>query len=344
MVGAVVLSAGGEVVAEGWHERCGGPHAEVAALAAAGERARGGTLVVTLEPCCHHGKTPPCTEAIVAAGIARVVVATGDPFPAVAGGGIAALQTAGIAVELGLLEAEARRLTAPFRKLVTSGTPWVIAKWAATRDGRVTRPGGDRWISSPESRAVVHALRSRVDAIAVGSGTALADDPLLTARPEHGPAVGAAARILVRIVLDGRGRLPPDGRLARTARESPVLVAVGPAAPTERIAALSAAGCEVWRSPQAEPAGRFRGLLAELGRRRLTNLLVEGGPTVFRTLFAADLVDETWQFTAPAVTGGPDDATMPPPPPVDVEDVCHPGGDTLVRGIVRRVTSSAGRG
>lgn len=344
MVGAVVLSATGEVVAEGWHERHGGPHAEVAALAAAGERARGATLVVTLEPCCHHGKTPPCTAAIVAAGIARVVVATGDPFPAVAGGGIAALRAAGIAIELGLMEAEARRLTAPFRKLVTTGTPWVIAKWAATRDGRVTRPGGDRWISSPESRAIVHTLRSRVDAIAVGSGTALADDPLLTARPEQGPAAGPAARPLLRIVLDARGRLPSDSRLMRTARESPVLVAVGTAAPQERIAALEAAGCEVWCSPEAEPAGRFRGLLAELGRRRLTNLLVEGGPTVFRTLFAADLVDEIWQFTAPTVAGGPDDATMPPPPPVDVEDVCHPGGDTLVRGIIRRVTSSAGRG
>ncbi len=345
MVGAVVLSASGGIVAAGWHERCGGPHAEVAALAAAGERARGATLVVTLEPCCHHGKTPPCTDAIVAAGVARVVVAAGDPFPAVAGGGIAALRAAGITVEIGLLEAEARRLTAPFRKLVTTGAPWVIAKWAATRDGRVTAPaGGDRWISSPESRALVHGLRARVDAIAVGSGTALADDPLLTARPLQGYPAEAGARPLLRIVLDGRGRLPPDSRLARTARESPVLVAVGAAAPAERIAALEAAGCEVWRSPVAEPAGRFRGLLAELGRRRVTNLLVEGGPAVFRTLFDADLVDEIWQFVAPTVTGGPADATMPPPPPVDVEDVSHPGGDTLTRGVVRRLTSSAGRG
>lgn len=347
MVGAVVLSADGRIVAEGWHERYGGPHAEVAALAAAGEGARGGTLVVTLEPCCHHGQTPPCTDAVVAAGIARVVVAAGDPFPAVAGGGLAQLRAAGIAVDCGLLEPEALRLTAPYRKLVATGTPWVIAKWAATRDGRVSAPpGGDRWISSPESRALVHALRARVDAIAVGSGTALADDPLLTARPQPSDPAGGGPRPLLRIVLDGRGRLRPGSRLARTARESPVLVAVGAAAPAGRIAALEAAGCEVWRSTATTAAGRFRDLLAELGRRRLTNLLVEGGPAVFRTLFSADLVDETWEFTASAVAGDPaaTSPTMPAPPPVDVEDVSHPGGDTLTRGVVRRLTSSAGRG
>ena len=332
MVGAVVLGADGGVVAEGWHDRFGGPHAEAVALAAAGDRARGATLVVTLEPCCHHGKTPPCTAAIVAAGIARVVVASGDPFPAVAGGGIAALRAAGIDMATGLLAAEALRLTAPYRKLVTTGTPWVIAKWAATRDGRVALPaGGDRWISSPESRGIVHALRARVDAIAVGSGTVLADDPLLTARPP-GP------RPLLRIVLDGRGRLPLSCRLVRTARESPVLVAVGAEAPAARITALEAAGCEVWRAAGSSPADRLRALLAELGRRRLTNLLVEGGPRVFRTLFDAGLADETWAFVAPREAGGPPDpqATMPAPPPIDVEEVGHPGGDTLTRGVVRR--------
>lgn len=332
MVGAVVLAPDGGVIAEGWHDRFGGPHAEAAALAAAGDRARGATLVVTLEPCCHHGKTPPCTAAIVAAGIARVVIAAGDPFPAVAGGGIATLRAAGIHVATGLRAAEAVRLTAPYRKLVTTGTPWVIAKWAATRDGRVALPAGDdRWISSPESRRIVHALRARVDAIAVGSGTVLADDPLLTARP-------AGLRPLLRIVLDGRGRLPPSSRLARTARESPVLVAVGAAAPSDRVAAIEATGCEVWRAPGPSPADRLRALLAELGRRRLTNLLVEGGPHVFRTLFDAGLADETWAFVAPREAGGPTDqaTTLPPPPPVDVEEVGHPGGDTLTRGLVRR--------
>jgi len=257
------------------------------------------------------------------------------------------LRTAGIVVACGLLESEALRLTAPYRKLVITGTPWVIAKWAATRDGRVTAgPGADRWISSPESRALVHALRARVDAIAVGSGTALVDDPLLTARPPEQSPGGSGRRRLLRIVLDGRGRLPVTSQLVRTARESPVLVAVGAAAPAEHLAALEAAGCDVWRSAVVEPAERFRSLLAELGRRSVTNLLVEGGPTVFRTLFAGDLVDETWAFTAPAGAGGPAHAapTMPPPPPVDVEETSHPGGDTFTRGIVRRITASEGRG
>ncbi|MCS5617574.1 MAG: bifunctional diaminohydroxyphosphoribosylaminopyrimidine deaminase/5-amino-6-(5-phosphoribosylamino)uracil reductase RibD, partial [Pirellulales bacterium] len=160
MVGAVICGPGGAIVAEGWHDRFGGPHAEAMAIAAAGGAARGGTLYVTLEPCCHHGKTPPCSEAIIAAGIRRVVVAAGDPFPEVAGGGIAALEAAGISVEVGLLAADAERLTAPFRRLVTSGRPWVIAKWAVSLDGRLAAaPGGDRWISSPESRELVHRLR-----------------------------------------------------------------------------------------------------------------------------------------------------------------------------------------
>ena len=192
-VGAVVATAdgGGRIIGEGWHDRFGGPHAEVVALEAAGERARGATLYVTLEPCCHHGKTPPCTAAILAAGITRVVVAAGDPFPAVAGRGLDALRQGGVLVEIGLLGPEATRLTAPFRKLVTAGKPWVLAKWAMSLDGRIAAAAGqDRWISSLQSRALVHDLRSRIDAIAIGIGTALADDPLLTVRPEPGTSPG----------------------------------------------------------------------------------------------------------------------------------------------------------
>jgi len=337
LVGAVVATVddgGGRIIAEGWHDRFGGPHAEVVALDAAGAAARGGTLYVTLEPCCHHGKTPPCAAAVIAAGIARVVVAAGDPFPQVKGGGIAALRAAGIEVETGLLEPEARRLTAPFRTLVEAGRPWVIAKWAMSRDRRAaTPPGADRWLSSPESRALVHELRGRIDAILVGIGTALADDPLLTARPP-GP------RTPLRIVLDSEARLPLGSALVRSLGDAPLLVAAGPAAPSDRIAALRAAGCEVWQSQSPTHAQRLHDLLRELGARRLTNLLVEGGPGVFRTLFAAGLADEIWQFTAaceysthPAAAALP---IIPEPPPFDVEHESHPGGDTFARGVVRR--------
>ena len=276
MVGAVITAADpgadARVVGEGWHAAFGGPHAEVAALAAAGAAARGATLTVTLEPCCHHGQTPPCTNAIIAAGIAKVVVATRDPFPAVNGGGIEALRRAGIEVQTGVCAAEADRLIAPFRMLVERRRPWVIAKWAMSLDGRVaTASRESRWISSADSRAVAHELRGRVDAILVGIGTAVADDPLLDARPP-GP------RRALRIVLDSTARLPVDSRLVQTAGDLPVLVATGPAAPAERIRALEAAGCEVWRGAAADCLVRLQDLLAELGSRRLTNLLVEAAP------------------------------------------------------------------
>lgn len=335
LVGAVV-AAGETLVGEGWHERFGGPHAEVMALAAAGPRARGATLYVTLEPCCHHGKTPPCTDAILAAGIARVVVAAGDPFPAVAGRGVAALRDAGLRVETGLLTAEAERLTAAFRTLVTRGRPWVIAKWAMSLDGRLAAgPGQDRWISSAESRGLVHELRSHVDAIAIGIGTAVADDPLLTVRPTPGAAIGP--RRPLRIVLDSHATLAPESNLVRTARDVPVLVAVGPEAPASRTTALEAAGCELWRSTATDRRSRTEALLAELGRRRLTTLLVEGGPTVLAGMFAADQVDEAWVFVAPRILGGCQEAVEPlaEPPRLRIEDVSFPGGDVLVRGTVR---------
>jgi len=336
MVGAVVAGPDGQILGEGWHERFGGPHAEVNALAAAGTRSRGGTLFVTLEPCCHHGKTPPCTEAILAAGIHRVVVAAGDPHPAVAGGGLAALRRAGLEVDCGLLEAAAVRLTAPFRRLIRQGRPWVIAKWAMTLDGCLALPPADTgrqpaetgWISSPASRERVHDLRRRVDAILVGIGTALADDPLLTARPP-GP------RPLLRVVLDRAARLPLASRLVRSARHDPLLVAAGPEAPAARLAELERAGCEVWRSPLAENAAMLAGLLAELGRRRLTNLLVEGGAAVLEACFAAGVVDEVWAFVAPRLAGSRTQAVAEVPgtlPALVIETVEHSGGDILIRG------------
>lgn len=219
LVGSVVIRDG-ELAGKGHHERFGGPHAEVIALANAGTAAAGATLYVTLEPCCHHGKTPPCTEAILAAGITRVVVAMRDPFPQVSGRGLDALSAAGLVVETGCEAQRAKALNAPYLKWVITGLPFVTAKWALTLDGKTAvRSGDSRWISSEVSRSVVHELRGRMAAILVGIGTIEADDPLLTARPP-GP------RCPVRIVLDSEARIPVSCRLVRTAHEAPVVVAV----------------------------------------------------------------------------------------------------------------------
>lgn len=298
MVGCVIVAADGTIVGEGYHTRYGADHAEVKALRRAGKSATGATLYVTLEPCCHHGKTPPCTQAIIAAGVQRVVAAMRDPFPKVAGGGFAALHEAGVAVEVGLLEAEARWLNAPYLKRVTTGKPWVIAKWAMTLDGKLaTAAGNSRWISGAAARRIVHELRSRVDAIVVGRGTAAADDPLLTARP-------AGKRVATRIVLDSAASLASDSQLVRTAAEAPVMVVVTEqASPADR-QRLTQHGCEVVAVAGATPSARLEMLLHELGQRGATNLLVEGGSTLLGALFDARLVDEVHVFIAPKVVGG----------------------------------------
>ncbi len=297
MVGCVIAD-GTEVLGEGWHQQFGGPHAEVNAIEQAGTRAKGATLIVTLEPCCHHGKTPPCTEAIIRAGVARVVIATRDPFPQVAGGGIGQLRLAGIEVDVGLLEDDARRLNAPYFKLIEHARPWVIAKWAMTLDGRMaTRAGSSQWISNEKSRDRVHGLRGRMDAILVGRGTVEADDPLLTARPP-GP------RIATRIVVDSLASLTMESQLVQTAREVPVLVAVGPAAHPPKTQQLEAAGCEVLRGAADDREVRLRELLDELGRRRMTNVLVEGGAEMLGSFFDAGEVDEVHAFIAPKIVGG----------------------------------------
>ncbi len=297
MVGCV-LAQGAEIIGEGWHRRFGGPHAEVEALAIAGDRAAGTTMYVTLEPCCHFGKTPPCTRAILRAGIRRVVVAQRDPFPEVNGGGLAELQAAGIEVRVGILEAEARRLNAPYFKLLATGRPWVLAKWAMTIDGKTaTSTGASQWISSEESRRLVHALRGRVDAIVIGRETARLDDPLLTARPP-GP------RTALRVVVDSRATLSLESRLVRTAHEIPVLVAVGPHARPRDRQRLAQAGCEVLCCRADSPVERVDQLLAELGRRRLTNVLVEGGGRLVGSLLDARQIDEVHVFIAPKLLGG----------------------------------------
>jgi len=293
MVGAVVLDSAGQLAGEGWHQKFGGPHAEVFALAEAGERARGGTLVVTLEPCCHHGKTPPCTDAILKAGIARVVAAMSDPFPKVAGGGLAILRAAGVEVEVGVCEAESRELNAPYLKLLRTGKPWVHAKWAMTLDGKIaTRTGDSKWISGEESRRRVHELRGRMDAIIVGRGTVVADDPLLTARP-------AGARIAARVVLSASGQLPEKCQLRATAREVPVIVY---SANATKLDGWAADGAEV--VPLDENESPLSVILPDLGRRRFTNVLIEGGANLFGSVMDAEVVDEFHVFVAPKVIGG----------------------------------------
>jgi diaminohydroxyphosphoribosylaminopyrimidine deaminase/5-amino-6-(5-phosphoribosylamino)uracil reductase len=299
MVGCVLVRDGA-VVGEGWHQRFGGPHAEIEALAAAGDKAQGADAYVTLEPCCHQGKTGPCTESLISAGVARVIVGSEDPNPQVAGNGLAELRAAGMVVEVGVLAEQAAELIAPFAKLVTAGRPWVIAKWAMTLDGKLaTRTGSSQWISGEASRAVVHAIRGRVDAILVGCGTVEADDPLLTARPP-GP------RTATRIVLDSSARLSPHSKLVQSVDQGPLLIAVSKDAPADRCQSLEACGAEILVLPGDDHAARTMALLDELGRRQMTNLLVEGGPKVFGALHDIGAVDEVHVFIAPKLVGGAD--------------------------------------
>jgi diaminohydroxyphosphoribosylaminopyrimidine deaminase / 5-amino-6-(5-phosphoribosylamino)uracil reductase len=295
LVGAVLVRDG-KLIGEGWHQQFGQAHAEINALAMAGAGARGATLFVTLEPCCHHGKTPPCTDAVINAGIVRVVAALEDPFPQVAGQGAARLRAAGIPIDFGPCALEARRQNAPYLKLLATGRPYVHAKWAMSLDGKIATTTGDsKWISNDRSRRMVHELRGRMDGILVGIGTALADDPLLTARPP-GP------RTACRVVLDSRARLPLSSQLARTASQVPTLVVT---LPGQQGDGLKAAGCEV-----LELAGDREGkpdvlmLLDELGRRRWTNLLIEGGAAVLGSFFDQSAVDEAHVFIAPKLIGG----------------------------------------
>jgi diaminohydroxyphosphoribosylaminopyrimidine deaminase/5-amino-6-(5-phosphoribosylamino)uracil reductase len=296
-VGAVVIHDG-VLAGEGWHERYGGAHAEINALVRAGGAARGATLYVTLEPCCHHGKTPPCTDAVLQAGVRRVVAAMADPFPQVAGEGIRRLQDGGVTVEVGLGKAEARRLNAPYLKLLATGRPYVHAKWAMTLDGKIgTRTGDSKWISSKASRHRTHELRGRMDAILVGIGTVLADDPLLTARP-------AGPRTATRMVLDSHGRLPLTSQLVQTAASAPVAVVMLPAADGRRAEELRRLGCEPIIVLGQDGRPQVQALLAELGRRRLTNLLVEGGSAVLGSFLDAGAMDEVHVFIAPRLAGG----------------------------------------
>ncbi len=335
MVGCVLVRDG-QLFAEGWHQRFGGPHAEIEALSAAGEVARGATAYVTLEPCSHTGKTPPCTQALIKAGVERVVIGCRDPNPGVNGHGLAELEAARIKCHESVLAEETSDLIAPFRKLMTTGRPWVIAKWAMTLDGKIaTHMGDSRWISSSESRAIVHKLRGRVDAIVVGYGTVVHDDPLLTPRPP-GP------RAPTRIILDSKASLPLDSRIVATLPESPVIVVVGSQALPERMRVLAEHGVKVWQSAAEDFRDQWLELLDELGRQQMTNILVEGGAKVFRTLFDSDSIDEVHAFIAPTIVGGDGPSPIGGTGVAKMSQACRlkryaieqVGGDAYIRGRV----------
>lgn len=297
-VGCVIVK-GDRVLGRGWTQDGGRPHAETVALAQAGAAARGATAYVSLEPCAHHGGTPPCAEALVAAGVARVVTALEDPDPRVAGKGHAILRAAGIAVATGVQDAEARRAQAGFLSRVTRGRPLLALKLAASLDGRIaTASGESRWITGPEARRCVHAMRARHDAVLVGAGTARTDDPELTVR-----GLGIAHQP-VRLVASRRLDLSPDSRLGRTAREVPLWLLHGPEAGRAARTAWERAGARLVEVPAGEGPGLDPpAMLAALGREGLTRILCEGGGTLAAALLGAGLVDRLALFTGGLALG-----------------------------------------
>ncbi|MFN9096553.1 MAG: bifunctional diaminohydroxyphosphoribosylaminopyrimidine deaminase/5-amino-6-(5-phosphoribosylamino)uracil reductase RibD [Alphaproteobacteria bacterium] len=296
-----VLVKDGRVIGRGWTQPGGRPHAETEALRRAGDAARGTTAYVTLEPCSHHGRTPPCCEALAGAGIARVVMAMRDPDPRVNGRGLAMLRGAGIAVEEGLLEPEARALNAGFFRRIQAGMPVVTLKLASTLDGRIaTASGESRWITGEAARREVHALRARHDAILVGSGTVLADDPDLTCR------IPGMERVpMLRVVADARRRTPQAARLVQGAALAPVLIITAPGHPPAAQAPFIAAGADIVTVPAHAAGGLdLPSLLRALGRRGVTRVLAEGGAGLAAALLRHGLVDRLVWFHAPAVMGG----------------------------------------
>lgn len=337
-VGAVIVREG-QVVGEGFHPAAGEPHAEIFALRQAGELARGADLYVTLEPCSHQGRTGPCAEAVVAAGIGRLFIGTLDPNPKVCGRGRARIEAAGIPVVVGLLEEECRRLIAPFAKHVVTGLPYLILKSAITLDGfTATATGDSQWITNPSSRLQVHHLRDQVDGILVGIGTVLADNPQLTTRlPEGG-------RNPLRIVVDSTLKIPEDAALLNGSSAPPLIVTTA-RAPQKRIDALSALGVEILTIPEGEGGVDLAAMMAELGRRGLQSILLEGGAHLNGAALRVGLVDRVMVFIAPKLLGGGDGRGIFAGPGARLLDgaveldhlrVSRFGDDILVEGEVRK--------
>jgi diaminohydroxyphosphoribosylaminopyrimidine deaminase/5-amino-6-(5-phosphoribosylamino)uracil reductase len=299
MVGAVVVK-NGRVVGKGYHRKAGTAHAEIKALQDAGSEVSGGTLYVTLEPCHHQGRTPPCTEVVLKSGVSRVVIGCKDPNPRVAGGGADYLSSKGINIQVGVLEERCLRLNESFIKHVTTGLPFVVAKVAASLDGKIASYTGDsRWISNESSRRFVHRLRHAVDAILVGVGTVVADNPRLTTR-----IPGKKGKNPLRIILDTHLRTPPDSLVVNQTADSPSLIATGPNPFRKRRGILEERGVEVLPLPLERGRVSLPALLSELGGRDITSLLVEGGAEVHGAFFYDNLVDKVYLFFASKIMGG----------------------------------------
>jgi diaminohydroxyphosphoribosylaminopyrimidine deaminase/5-amino-6-(5-phosphoribosylamino)uracil reductase len=300
MVGAVIVKEG-EIAGTGFHLKAGEKHAEIIALEEAGERAQGATMYINLEPCSHYGRTPPCVDAIIAAGMRKVVVAVVDPNPLVSGQGVRKLKEAGIKVKVGVLEDKARRLNEVFFKYITTKTPFVIVKSAMTFDGKIATGGGkSRWITGEKSREFVHRLRSRSDAIMVGINTVLKDDPLLTVRlpgEENG-------RNPARVIVDSKGRLPLNTKVVSTVPQVRTILATTELAPPAKLADLSAAGLEILMLPLKDEQVDLAALMSELGKMEISMLMVEGGGTLNYSLLEENLIDKVYFFLAPLLFGG----------------------------------------
>ena len=297
LVGAVIVKDG-HIVGQGWHRQAGTPHAEIHALAQAGELANGATIYVTLEPCSHYGRTGPCADALIAAGVKKAVVAMTDPNPEVAGNGLSRLRAAGIEVVEGVLAAEAAKINEVFIKWITTGIPFGVLKTAMSLDGKIAAyTGHSQWITGSAARAYVHKLRDIYDGIVVGIGTVLTDNPQLTTRlPEgsHNP---------IRIIVDSMARTPLNANVVAD-KQAPTLIAVSEAAPAERVAALRSRGVEVLVLEHTLHGINLRRLFKVLGERRITSVFVEGGATINASLLAANLIDKVYCFIAPKILGG----------------------------------------
>lgn len=342
LVGAVVVKDG-KVAGEGFHQRAGGPHAEIFALEQAGEKANGATLYVTLEPCNHTGRTPACTEAILKSGISRVVAGMKDPNPQVTGGGLALLQSNGLDVSVGVCERECRRQNEIFVKYATTSLPFVILKCAATLDGRIaTRTGDSKWITNSRSRQFVHELRHAVDAVMVGIGTVLKDNPRLTTRLK-----GRKGLDPTRIILDTRLSIPLETRLLHLSSDSDTLLVTGSSAPAKKKEVLERAGARVLAVDDHEDQIDLRALVRELGNLEITSVLIEGGSRVNGSALRTGIVDKVFMFYAPKICGGDDGVPICSGPGVDLIEqsiglkeisIHRFEDDVMIEGYIQKAT------